>query len=364
MNLKELLNTNKLERIGRTYIENDKLFMNFSGSGVRLMVSGDVVSLKLFATNHSCDRNRPYISVFLNDNREDFPLTEEINNIKIKLPEGISELRVCKRTEASVSYAALCDLVVDNVYDLPEENKLNLEFYGDSITCGFGNLTNNPEEPFTSKTESFFNGYAYLTAKALNARYSAISVSGFPIYKSRWNEGFAIESVGDMLSLASYCDDYTLETAPKWDNKLYQPDIVVINLTSNDDSYFTEGQNWVDELLKELKSMDKVIETEIFKERLNGLYNRIQRFFDELFDMYGKDLKIVWAVGTMYLHEPVMKTLEDAIHDYNNPNVYHTYFDSWSDSTDRGAVWHPGAKMHINAANDLVEFIKNKVLGE
>lgn len=364
MNLKELLNTNKIEHIGRTYLLDDKLFMNFSGSGVRLLVSGEKVILKMFATRYSCDNNRPYISVFVNDDRVDYALTEEINTIEIKLGEGVSELRVCKRSESSVSFAALCDLVVECAYDLEEDDRLKLEFYGDSITCGFGNLTNNPEEPFTSRTESFFNGYAYLTAKGLNAKYSTISVSGFPIYKSRWNEGFKIESVGDMLSMASYCDDYDFETAPKWDNKKYQPDIVVINLTSNDDSYFTEGQNWVDELLKELGSMDKVIETEIFKERLNGLYNRIQRFFDELFAVYGKDLKIVWAVGKLYLHEPVMNTLESAIKDYNNPNVYHMYFESWADASDRGAVWHPGATMHINAANELVAFIKNKVLGE
>ena len=81
MNLRELLNANKVEYIGRTYFEDDKLFMNFSGSGVRLLVSGEKVVLKMFATRYSCDNNRPYISVFVNDNRVDYALTEEINTI-------------------------------------------------------------------------------------------------------------------------------------------------------------------------------------------------------------------------------------------------------------------------------------------
>ena len=196
----------------------------------------------------------------------------------------------------------------------------------------------------------------------LNADYSAICVSGFPIYKSRWNEGFPIDSVADMVSICDYREDMTFETAYKWDNSKYIPQIVIINLGTNDCSYFTEGQAWVDNLIKEKGSFDEALKDSYFQNELFNLGEKVKKFLDHLFTLYGKDLKIIWTLGVMYTQEHVNKVIENAIKEYNHSNVHYFTFNSPNMSNDFGANWHPGAMRHKNSALELVDFIKKHIL--
>ena len=77
----------KVKTIGRTYLLDDKLFMNFSGSGVIFKMKGNKLIIKLFATKYDNDTNRPYISVIINEVRKDYALTEEHNIIEINLTD-------------------------------------------------------------------------------------------------------------------------------------------------------------------------------------------------------------------------------------------------------------------------------------
>lgn len=362
MNFQNLEKENKLKFIGRTYEKNNMLFMNFSGSGVKFKVRSNKLRIKMFATKYDDAKSCPYISVLIDDKRFDYPLNEEHTLIEIDLTNENHIVQILKRTESSVSFAAIEDITVDEFLTFEDESKLKLEFYGDSLTCGYGNLSTVPTEPFSTKTESFLEGYAYLTAKALNADYSAVCVSGFPIYKSRWNEGFPIDSVGDMISICDYSEDMTFETTNSWDNNKYIPDIVVVNLGSNDCSYFTEGQNWVDELVKVHGDFNKVIELPVFQERLNNLEKKIVSFLDELFSKY-KNVKVIWALGMVEINKHVQAVFDRAIYNYNNKNVYQLTFHSYEKSKDIGANWHPGATMHRDAAEELVAFIKENILG-
>lgn len=352
----------KVKTIGRTYLLDDKLFMNFSGSGVIFKMKGNKLIIKLFATKYDNDTNRPYISVIINEVRKDYALTEEHNIIEINLTDQLNTVEILKRTESSVSFVAIEDIIVDEFINYEFMDKLKIEFFGDSITCGYGNLCDNPEEGFTTKTESFLEGYAYLTTKKLDALYSAICVSGFPIYKARWNLSFPIESVADMLSISAYSEELTLKTAQVWDNSQYIPDVVVVNLGTNDCSYFTEGQSWVDELVKEYNGFENVLKLDVFKNELNNLRLKIISFLDNLFKMY-KDVKVVWALGMLEINPHVQEVFDEALKNYNNPNLYQFTFTSLQKSSGRGAAWHPSSQMHIDASNELSEFIKDVVLG-
>ena len=73
MHITELLKSNKIKCVGRTYIKDDKLYMNFSGSGVIFKMKGNKLIIKLFATKYDNDTNRPYISVIINEVRKDMP---------------------------------------------------------------------------------------------------------------------------------------------------------------------------------------------------------------------------------------------------------------------------------------------------
>ena len=362
MNFNKLIEENKIRTIGRTRIENEMLFINFSGSGIKTKVLTDKLIIKMYSPKFNDPNSYPYISILIDNERYDYGIYEEHQTIEIALSKDTHEIEIIKRTESPVSFVAIEDIIADQFIPLEIIKRLKIEFYGDSITCGYGTLTNNPNYSFTTHTESFLDGYAYLTAKALNAAYSAICVSGFPIYKSRWNEGFPIESVGDMISICDYSEDMTFKTAHKWDNSQFIPHIVVVNLGTNDCSYFTEGQNWVDQLIKEYGSFDAALKQDIFKERLINLGLKIKSFLDDLFNVYGKNIKIVWALGMLEINSHVQEVIDNAIKDYNNSNVYQFQFTSLNKSNERGANWHPGKMMHKNASEELVEFIKNNVL--
>lgn len=292
MSISNLLKTKKIIPIGRTYINDDMMFMNFSGSGFKCQSDTDL-RLVFKATKYDSKTECPYITIFVDGKRTDYALDEEFKTIIIQ-NNKLSKIEVVKRTETSVSHTALYQ-INGVLYELYEEKKLNIEFYGDSLTCGFGNLATNPSESFTTETESFVDGFAFLTAKKLNANYSAICVSGFPVYKSRWNQGFPVDSVADMISFSDYKEDMTFETVNHWDNKKFQPDVVVINLGTNDDSYFTPGQDWIDELMKE-KTFDEVKKTIEFKQRFEALEKRIQKFIKDLLLVYGENIKIIWVL--------------------------------------------------------------------
>ena len=353
----------KIKFIGRTRIENDKLFINFSGSGVKFKVLTETLLIKMYSPRYNETNSYPYISILIDDERYDYGVCEEHLEIKITLSKNPHVIQILKRTESPVSFAAIEDIVCDEFLALEKEEKLKIEFFGDSLTCGFGNLCNNPNLPFTTHTESFLESYAYLTAKMLNADYSAICVSGFPIYKSRWNEGFPIDSVADMVSICDYSEDMTFDTAHTWDNNKFIPNVVVVNLGTNDCSYFTEGQNWVDELVKEKGSFELALKEPVFQERLFGLGEKVKAFLSKLFELYGENLKVIWALGMIEVNDHVQKVIDKAIEEFNNPNVYQLQFTSLKKSNDRGAVWHPGAMMHKNAALELVELIENNILG-
>lgn len=83
----------------------------------------------------------------------------------------------------SVTSSAACPII-------PEpEKELSIEFIGDSITCAYGVEGKSSSESFKTTTENFMKSYAYLTAKKLNADYSAVcyrrSRHYFRLYKRR-----------------------------------------------------------------------------------------------------------------------------------------------------------------------------------
>jgi lysophospholipase L1-like esterase len=96
-----------------------------------------------------------------------------------------------------------------------------IEFVGDSITVGYGNEGVGPICP-GPRTENEFLSFAALTARAFGAEHFSLAWSG--------------RTVEDMASLY----ERTLPARPdsRWDFSSWTPDVVVINLGTND---FTRG---------------------------------------------------------------------------------------------------------------------------
>lgn len=114
----------------------------------------------------------------------------------------------------------------------PENADYYVEFIGDSITCGAGNLWDSSSKTpsMSSMIPEYEDGtqaYAFLTAEALGADASILSCSGIgndqcwlPFY------------IADYYPAQSYCRS---KTVPYDFSNARVPDLVVINLGTNDE---------------------------------------------------------------------------------------------------------------------------------
>jgi lysophospholipase L1-like esterase len=101
-----------------------------------------------------------------------------------------------------------------------------IEFVGDSITCGFGDLGVGPDCAFSADTESEPDAYGALTACALGAAHVAVAYSGRGMFRNY--DGSTIETM-PILFERTIAD----EPASAWtfDDA---PEILVVNLGTND----------------------------------------------------------------------------------------------------------------------------------
>ncbi|MCB9615863.1 MAG: SGNH/GDSL hydrolase family protein [Sandaracinus sp.] len=100
-----------------------------------------------------------------------------------------------------------------------------VEFVGDSITCGYGNLGDGPGCPFSAETESEPDAYGAITAARLSAGHVAIAWSGIGLTQ---NYGGSTEGLmGERYARTIGTEDtaWSFEDAP---------DVVVVLLGTND----------------------------------------------------------------------------------------------------------------------------------
>lgn len=114
----------------------------------------------------------------------------------------------------------------------PERPELKIEFIGNSITCGYGTEETDPKKGFSYDTENHTLSYAWLTGRALNADVNVVARSGIGMYryyggpKEGTDKTIPAEYDRTMLYRAEY----------PWDHTSFIPDIVCINLGTNDTS--------------------------------------------------------------------------------------------------------------------------------
>lgn len=325
---------------GRYYRQNGILWMDFSGSGIEFSFFGSSSSITIVATATEDQTHRPYIMVFVDDA---IPKKFEINEPKmtITLAENLDlsqhQVRIMKISECSSSHVGYLNIETDGAFLLHEEKKkIQVEIFGDSITCGYGVEASSGDSPFKTSEENFALSYAYLLKEKLDLEIQAVSVSGFPLYRSIYSEGSKITTIPDMLNLASFDWQKSFAETPKWDNNLFIPSLVIIALGTNDGSV---GEDHFDK---------------------DGFKKQFMSFVQMLYKTYGSNLHILVFEAALPLPPFVKQAYLDAIKE-NNLNIELLE----SNATSVGGVMpvggHPNKEMHRYAANELSDYIKNKL---
>lgn len=107
----------------------------------------------------------------------------------------------------------------------PAPNRL-IEVIGDSISCGYGNLGTSATCTFSIATESHWDSYEAVAARALNADLSTIAISGRGMYRN--NDGTTA------TIMPAVYDRVLPNSASPMTTFSAQPEAVLVNLGTND----------------------------------------------------------------------------------------------------------------------------------
>lgn len=302
--------------LGRTLYRDGILWLALSGSGIEFDFSGTGLSVTILGDdNVTAGAEQARIAIYMDDMRiiDDMIVTPQktysvIENspaagssLSGKNPaDAKHRIRIIKLTEAPMSVFGIKELLVNNdaVLSPTADKALKLEFIGDSITCGYGVDDEDPNHAFSTKTEDVTKAYAYLTARTLDADYSMVSYSGYGVYSgyTEGDERYVEELVPPYYPLVGYSRGTVNGkpvTSADWDFSSYVPQLIVINLGTNDDSYCRDVPERQEEFVLYYKNFLKLVHEknpDAYLLCTYGLMNtRLTPFIEKAVSFYTKE---------------------------------------------------------------------------
>ncbi|MES2064791.1 MAG: SGNH/GDSL hydrolase family protein [Bacteroidota bacterium] len=249
------------------------------------------------------------------------------------LPKGKHRLELFKRTEYDMGTLSFYSFNLDGKILPPPNFAHKMEFYGNSITCGFAIEDTDGKDRGTAEFENGYKSYANITARHFNAYYHSISKSGIGFLISWFN--YTTPDIYDRVSAH--------DSTTKWDFKKYTPELVIVNLGQND-SWLTKNKDYPE--FKRLFGTTPPTPEVIIK--------AYQKFITSVRGKYPK-AKIICALGAMDATKegsPWPGYIEKAVAGLKDKNIY-THFFAYKNTTG-----HPSAQEQQAMADDLVGYIE------
>lgn len=332
-----LFNDSSIYYEGRIMYNNDAAVISWPGTSVTLNFKGTGVSAILEDLDTA-----NYYNVII-DNQVVSKIHTEKSKKTYVLASGLSDgqhqVQIFKRTEWDKGKTLFFGFELSQdaeVLPKSEPKKRKIEFYGNSITCGYGIEDYTGGDSGNGYFENNYLTYAAITARHYNAQYYSNSKSGIGIMVS-WFP-LIMSEMYDRLDAT----DSTL----KWDFSNYTPDIVVINLFQND-SWIVNRPTF-----------------EEFKHRFgkkapdeNFIIKSYKNFVTSIRGKYPQAY-IICALGSMDATKTGSKWpgyIQKAIKPLNDPKIF-TYFFKY-----KNTPGHPKVKEQKAMADDLIKFIDKNI---
>lgn len=262
------INSDTVKFIGRHIKKNDIQWLLQSGSAVEFIITGTRAEAILAGDIHckSDEDFRPRYCIFadgilfadrlLSHKEEKIILFDNSEKREVKI-------KIMLVSEAGYGPAGIKSINVksDELFPIKPvpNNKLFIEFIGDSITCAYGVEDNTDTAPFRTSSENFTKSYAYLAAEKLNADYSTVCYSGHGIISGfSYGEKNDQQTIPPLYQFSSSLPEYN---AP-WDFSQRKTDVVYINLGTNDlhyvsAEYDSRSKEFIADYLNFLKTIRK-----------------------------------------------------------------------------------------------------------
>jgi lysophospholipase L1-like esterase len=349
---------------GRTTGCLSPLTLFLTGSAIEVNAKGSELWIEVEA---DYDIYEPWISIVINS----VPVSRRMltaGRYWICIFRGMNEnvmknVRIVKDVQAMSGdpgcYMQIHAIKFDGEFLPVEEKPYKFEFIGDSITSGEGTIGSKAEEDWIPMWFSALNNYAAMTAEAMNAEYRIISQSGWGVLTS-WdnnpNDNIP-EYYEKVCGLLTGEKNENLGAFKENDFESWQPDVVVVNLGTNDEGAFNSPE-WKDEVTGETYKQ-KLNEDGTFNEKdLESFEEAVENFLIKL-RKYNKKANIIWVYGMLgmtmmpAIYRAVdiytKKTGDKKVSVFQLPNTVEETV---------GARSHPGILSHEKAAKVLVENIR------
>ena len=324
-----------IQYVGRICFDNPKQ-PRFTFPGVQINARFTGTSLKMIAKPQS-----GYFMVRI-DEAEPFKVAfrggrDSVVTLATALPKGEHLVRVMYIIEGYELKPDFRGFVLDKdgeLLDAPALPERRIEFIGNSITCGYGNESIEKTDPFEYETENHYYTYAQLTARNLEAMAHVVARSGIGVYRS-----YDGPKTGTPDNVMTTEYEYTnlYDRSERWDFSRYQPQVVCINLGTNDLS----TNNYDVKLLKQA-----------YKQFLKQVRS------------HNSQAKIVYLCGSMLNGKELdiaKKTLNEVVeeaHKDGDKEVYRFDFTPQNGDLYYGASWHPSLWQHQKMAAELTAYLR------
>ncbi len=323
-----------IQYIGRVSLAKPHV-ARFNYPGTTIVANFEGTSLKMIC--------RPKTGFFMAqvDGAEAFKVSfdsekDSVVTLATALPQGVHTVKVMYVIEGLYREPEFHGFVLDKGCHLvapPTLPERKIEFIGNSITCGYGKESIVASEPFEESSENTGLTYAGVVSDCLGSRYHCVARSGIGVYRNY--DGPKTGSKEDM----SWQYPYTLfnKHDEPWDFSRFQPQLVCVNLGTND--FSTSNYD-------------------------TKLYQQAYREFLEALRQYYPKAKIVMLTGPM-LGEKENSTqqglLNDLCKEFNkkgDKQVYRFDFTPQTGDLGYGASWHPSKRQQEKMAAELLPYLR------
>lgn len=360
-----LKDINNIKVLGRTTDCREPLTLFWTASGIELNVKGSELWIEVEVDYNQYES---WISVLLNDTNVSRQMLTAgrywVCVFRGLNPEVVKNIKILKDVQPMPADSACClqlhSIRFDGEFLPVPEKPYKIEFVGDSITSGEGLIGSTKEEDWAPILFGAVNNYASLTGNSLEAEIRIISQCGWGVYCGWDNNPFTnipsiYSKVCGPLSGKQNEDLGALEDYPFTN---WQPDVIVVNLGTNDNSSFTTPE-WKDETTGKTYKLRKNEDDTLNEDDAILIQTSITNFL-ELLRKYNKNAHILWAYGALNID--LIPSIMNGINAYKEKNkdnkVSFIQFPLMPDEM-IGARFHPGVLYHQEMAKCLIEPIKN-----
>ncbi len=329
----ELQNSSRL--IGRAYKESGEIVMAMSGSGAEfnIVATGDV-KVKLNNVVHT--NSTHYLGVMIDDDYENYKLIEVksgANEVTVATNlDGEHKITLWHPNEFSYSTYRLQSLIFNGSKgEAPAKKQYTIDFYGDSITVGQGNVPLGEDGSYKPYTSNAFDTYAGVASRKLGADFNICAASGYGLAY-----GFG-ENTNPPGGIISKIYDYA---SPKdkvlWDYSAYTPDLAVVSLGQNDQTHSS--------------NVGDVDYKQALRERVKEIIDKIRTNDSKIPVVFIGG--IMGSFGNDFIN--IRRSVSEVASQYGYEDVYFEYL--IGDSA--GGNYHPSAAAHKSCGETLAQFIE------